>query len=210
MALDWRSLFGRWLGRTAVSARAETDSPATETAIYFHEDDYCQSQLLPLSAWTNCEKQLREIHRFADAHRVDGNGYTDIYLRKEGPVALADLRLRYADVDRLLSAHLRCHRLVTTGYGSVADPVPRVVAYGEGQLGCIFVHFDEAGLVQEIFAQFRRMQPLQIEQMHAALSDLGRPAELLLVDWEHGQLLALADSDALRKFIASARAVEAR
>jgi hypothetical protein len=210
MGLDWRSRLGRWFGWAGKVAQADTGKAPLEPAIYFHEDDYCQTQLLPLSAWVNCEKQLGEIHQFADAHRADGGGYTDISLRKEGPVALADLRLAYADLDRLLSAHLTCHRLVTTGYGSVADPVPRIVAYGAGQLGCIFVHFDDAGLVQEVFTQFRRMYPPEIDQMHAALSALAGMAELLLVDWPGGALFRLVDGDALRKYLAEALAVEAQ
>jgi hypothetical protein len=207
MALGWRSLFGRWFGQSIVRWSGAAGTSATETAIYFHEDDYCQSQLLPLSALANCRKQLAEIHRFADAHRAEGAGYTDIYLRKEGPAALADLQLASADVERLLSSHLACHRLITTGYGSIADPVPRVVAFGAGQLACVFVHFNEAGLVLEIFTQFRSMQPPEMQRMHAALSDLSGTAELLLVDWEDGDLLALTDREALHKYISRARAV---
>jgi hypothetical protein len=203
----WRELFGRL---EPPAAQAEAANPPLEGAIYFHEDDYCQSQLLPLSAWANCAKQLGEIHRFADAHRADdGGGFTDIYVRKDGPTTLADLRLAYGDLDRLLSTHLPCHRLVTTGYGSIADPVPRVVAYGEGQLGCIFVHFNEPGLVQEIFTQFRSMPPPEIERMQMALSELARTTELLLVDWPHGALLALADAEALRRYLLRALPVEA-
>jgi hypothetical protein len=193
-----------------MSAGADAEVKPAAASIYFHEDRYCQTQLLPLSAWAFCAEQLGGIERFANDHRDRQGGYTDIYVRKDGPVTLADLRLRHADLDRVLAAHLTCHRSVTTGYSSHEELAPRTVAYGQTQLGCVFVQFDETGLVSQVFMQLLSMQPREIDQMHAALGDLAGITDLLLVDWEHHQLLALADGGALRKYLSHSLAVEGR
>jgi hypothetical protein len=40
--------------------------------VYFHEDDYCQQEVLPLTALDFCSKQIKEIDEFAVAHLAPG------------------------------------------------------------------------------------------------------------------------------------------
>ncbi len=55
---------------------------AARRAIYFHEDDYCQQQLLPRDSAADAGAELRKLGEFADAHAVPGGlGWTDIYIR---------------------------------------------------------------------------------------------------------------------------------
>jgi hypothetical protein len=177
-----------------------------DAPIHFHEDLYCQIQLLPRSAWTYCADQLGIIEEFAKVHR-EGDGYTDIYVRRDGPARLAELCLRADDLDRLLSAWLPRHRSVTTGYSTHVEPVLRMVGYGPRQSCCLFVEGDETGLVKQVFLLLAGLQPRELDQMHAALRDLAQTADLLLVDWEDGRLLALGDGAAVRDYLASALAV---
>ena len=37
--------------------------------IYFHEDDYCQLEVLPLAARQFCLQEMGEIDAFAEEHR---------------------------------------------------------------------------------------------------------------------------------------------
>ena len=61
--------------------------------IYFHEDDYCQLEVLPLAARQFCLQEMGEIDAFAEEHR-EGPFYTDMYLREESPETLLQLNLR--------------------------------------------------------------------------------------------------------------------
>ena len=62
------------------------------TEIYFHEDDYCQIEVLPVSNWEHCATQIGEIESFSEAHPAPGGtGWTDMYVREENPFSLRDL-----------------------------------------------------------------------------------------------------------------------
>src|SRR5262249_55770988 len=45
---------------------------------FFHEDDYCQVEVLPAAAAGPCRSEMGRIDEFAEAH-LDGMGFTDIY-----------------------------------------------------------------------------------------------------------------------------------
>lgn len=65
--------------------------------IYFHEDDYCQQQLLPGETAEYVELELGRINDFAQPHRAPGRfGWTDIYVRQEAPVALSAIQISKA------------------------------------------------------------------------------------------------------------------
>lgn len=173
-----------------------------DAPIYFHEDLYCQVELLPRSAWDFCARQLGVIEDFAKAHRV-GTGYTDIYLRPDAPTTLFDLKLRADDLDRLLVARLPRHRSVTTGYSTHVETALGTVGYGQ-QSCCLLVEADQEGIVKAAFLKLQHLHPGELEAMHGALSELARTGDLLLVDWEGGVLLALTDSAALHGYLALA------
>jgi hypothetical protein len=57
--------------------------------IYFHENDYCKAEILTIGAWVYCQEHLKEIDEFSNAHESsDGLGWTNIYVRFEGPKEL--------------------------------------------------------------------------------------------------------------------------
>lgn len=45
--------------------------------LYFHEDDYCQVELLPMSALESSVGEMKKIAAFSDAH-WDGTAFGDI------------------------------------------------------------------------------------------------------------------------------------
>ena len=175
-----------------------------DAPIYFHEDLYCQVELLPRSAWDFCTRQLGLIADFAKAHR-QGIGYADIYLRPDAPTALVDLKLRADDLDRLLAARLPRHRSVTTGYSTHVEPALGTVGYGQ-QSYCLLVEADKEGIVKGAFLKLASLQPSELEALHGALSELAHTVDLLLVDWERGVLVAPADSAALHGYLSRALA----
>lgn len=47
---------------------------------FFHEDDYCQWEILPLTAKGFYMKQMGEIDDFAEEHQLASGVYTDMFV----------------------------------------------------------------------------------------------------------------------------------
>jgi len=66
--------------------------------VYFHEDDYCQIELLPSTSWKFCFNQIKEIDEFSEKHKVkNGIGWDKIYIRKESPYKIESLIIKFDD-----------------------------------------------------------------------------------------------------------------
>jgi hypothetical protein len=64
--------------------------------VYFHEDDYCQQEILPLAALDFCRNQITEIDAFATNHQAPGGiGWTEMYMREDSPEKLSDLGITF-------------------------------------------------------------------------------------------------------------------
>lgn len=82
---------------------------------YFHEDDHCQRELLPIASWDYCASELTRINEFSEAHRTLF-GWTKMYVRSEAPVRLRDLKLTAAAIESIVGSHLSRYDEVVTGY----------------------------------------------------------------------------------------------
>src|SRR5688500_5987717 len=87
--------------------------------IYFHEDDYCQQELLPLDAKAFADAELKRVADFADAHRAPGGlGWTDMYMRSSPPLELRALGIGRRQFGEAISPSLPPFDDVYTGYSS--------------------------------------------------------------------------------------------
>ncbi len=57
---------------------------------YFHEDDYCQIEILPIDNLKFCLKQAGKISEFSEKHQ-NGIGWDAMYVREENPRKLSEL-----------------------------------------------------------------------------------------------------------------------
>lgn len=83
---------------------------------FFHEDDYCHLQILPLTDKAYCLKEMGKIKEFAEEHSA-GIIFTDIYLRCVSPNSIEELSLCSKNLNESLS-FLPPYDLVETGYSS--------------------------------------------------------------------------------------------
>ena len=148
--------------------------------IYFHEDDYCQLEVLPLAARQFCLQEMGEIDAFAEEHR-EGPFYTDIYLREESPETLLQLNLRPEQLTAALD-FLPAYDLVETGYSSYREECQSTQARGLNEELAVFWSVDEAGLVEAIWLAFW-VEPQEANAARQLLTALGHLAPLLLADW---------------------------
>src|SRR5688572_17188539 len=88
-------------------------------AVWFHEEDYCQIELLPHSAEGFAREEAEAIRVFADAHRAPrGIGWTDLYRQKQPPASMYDLHIELGTLGECIPRTLRPFERVVTGYGT--------------------------------------------------------------------------------------------
>jgi hypothetical protein len=166
---------------------------------YFHEDDYCQIEILPASNWDYCVSQLQKIGRFSDDH-FDGVGWTDMQLRGEGPQQMKSLNINARDLTSSLSQILVPFDRVLTGYSSLREEAEDTMAFGSETSSIFFVEYDSNDIVEAIWLDFG-MVPQEDKQLAlTALLHLGIMNELILVDWNLGKIIRLSDQDEIMSY----------
>ena len=155
--------------------------------IYFHEDDYCQQQLLPREATAHAVAEVKKIGEFADAHRVPGGlGWTDMYLRQEAPAEIRTLKMKNEDFAAVVSPFLPAFDVVYTGYSSHREQCKKTAAWGKSQECALFADWDDDGTIANVWAKFFDRDEDSIRAASQAVGALGRVHPLVYVDWAWG------------------------
>lgn len=161
--------------------------------IYFHEDDYCQIELVCEENLEWCLDQTRRISDFANVHAGD-----DMYVR---PAHTVELKSRGISVDTLASAvapPLQRYDAVTTGYASIEDVIPNTSAFGSPCVDLFASHPD--GVISAIWFALQPTDDASVTMSVAMFSALSQ-WRLLLVDWAWGSVVPLSDASALEAYL---------
>src|SRR5688572_27492443 len=121
---------------------------------WFHEDDYCQIELLPRGAAEFAKQQAAEITSFSEAHRTEDGFWTEMYLRPDAPVSLGAFAITLAELEGQALGHLRRFARVNTGYSTHVEPAQNTAAWGDGETPLVFADSTAEGLVQHIWLPF--------------------------------------------------------
>lgn len=148
--------------------------------VFFHEDDYCQLEILPLTARGFCLKEIANIGDFSKNHQADF-GFTDVYLLEDSAHKLVELALRPEQLDTALS-FLPSYDRVETGYASQRVECTETHAKGNGRGQTVFWSVDKDGLVDAIWLDLW-ITPETKERWRDILTALGQLAPVLLADW---------------------------
>ena len=119
---------------------------------YFHEDDYCQIELLPIDNLGFCLKQAGEISEFSEEH-WKGMGWDSMYVRKVNPRKLSSLKLQLNDVRSVISKTMPEYDEVYTGYSSYREKCTNTYAFGGDKTATLFL---------EVSANLGRMKKGQV------------------------------------------------
>lgn len=186
----------------AIAALFRQISMSPRTA-YFHEDDYCQIELLPVQNWAHCAQELGRIGEFSDAHRAPNDaGWDAMYMRSHAPLSIAALGIDFAGVSNALALHLPQFETVETGYGSYSEKCPDTSAFGYADSSIIFVAHNDTGHVAAIWLSVGPVDtPEKEANFLASLHALDALGPLLLVDWNWNALLRLHDADQVRDYL---------
>ena len=167
---------------------------------FFHEDDYCQVEVLPSTARGYCLAEMGRIDEFADAHR-DGAGWTAMYVRGESLQPLASLGITLEELGAAVAPLVPRFAEVLTGYSSYREPCPSVAGWGLDGGEALFVGVSTGGVVGPVWLSLRGVPAERVGLWYRVLRSLPRAAELLVADWSAGLVVALADESALAAYL---------
>ncbi len=166
---------------------------------YYHEDDYRQIEVLPISNWNYCLSELKKIEKFSREH-FNGVGWTDIYIQDENPQSLASLNIKASDLSSILRKTFEPYDKVLTGYSSYREESKRTLAFGSETSCIVFVGYDAKGIVEDIWLDFGLAGQKDKELALAGLLNLGGMGELFLVDWGAGDMMKLNDKERIMSY----------
>src|SRR5690348_10646623 len=98
--------------------------------IFYHEDDFCQVQLIASENVQNAEQEAEPIARIEEQN-FDGNGFREIRVRKGHKVLLNSRRINTEELDRIFAkTEADRHSQVATGYGQHQESSRNTIGYG--------------------------------------------------------------------------------
>jgi hypothetical protein len=152
--------------------------------IYFHEDDYCQQQILPAIDADSIADELRKVGEFSEAHRAPGGmGWTDIYVREEGGPGFGHLKVYRSQFDALIKDIMPAYQRVYSGYSSHRELCKNTGAWGISDLCCIFCDWDDTEIVQNVWVSLFDIKESSVQAAARAIHALAQISPLVFVDW---------------------------
>lgn len=152
-----------------------------EASAYFHEDDYCQMEILPSENLTYCKKQMDDIDEFSEVHK-DEDSFTDIFIREESPISLADRKIPVARLEQALGPILEKYDRVFTGYSSYRVECKNTGAFVYNENISVFYDVD-GGVINHLWLMLVPYTQEELEKGIAALNALASLGDLILADW---------------------------
>lgn len=175
------------------------DSPKS---IYFHEDDYCQIEILPLSLWNYCIEEMKKIDEFSAAHQAQ-IGWTDIYLRKENPKSLGDLNISVDNFKKSVEKTLTSYSKVQTGYSSYIEDCGNCLAWGLTERDfTIFINFNDKNLISAIWLDFGILNENKFQVVQETFNNLPKNDELMIADWRWSEVACISEDESLKYYLA--------
>jgi hypothetical protein len=172
-------------------------SRSPQREIHYHEDDYCQQQLLPRAAAEHVELEIRKSNEFADAHRApSGFGWTDVYAIQDAPVELCSLKITRELLAGAISPFLRPFDIVYTGYSSHREKCRTTAAWGTSERCALFANWKSDGIITNIWTNFFDDDKASILAATESVAALGKYQPLVYVDWAWSYTCDVADKNA--------------
>lgn len=170
------------------------------TSIYFHEDDYCQIELVSRENEGFLVAQGAEIQRSAEKN-FDGYGYKAIHVRSEEPVSLSTKGIAVEQMAEVLTAggFFRIDN-VFTGYSTHRERAKDTVAF---KLDSYVVYLDHKdGIVAHAWLDMNwGASPESQMRFIDALDQIGRKWQLLLSHWPESRVVDLTDRAAIENYV---------
>ena len=179
--------------KTAPSELTKTEYRAKGT-IFYHEDDFCQIEIIPKENLSDLLKQADNIADFTAE-----KGYSDIYVREENKVSLKSREIEKTELEKLLTElGTKKHTEVITGYGSeYRVKSENTVGFGK-EYSAVYFDF-ENDKVNNIW--ITNLFGLNHDQVVDVFSKIGEKWNLVLMDWNSSELIDLSSKEMIKKYL---------
>jgi hypothetical protein len=179
--------------KTEHSELTKTEYRAKGT-IFYHEDDFCQIEIIPKENLSDLLKQADNIADFSAE-----NGYSDIYVREENKVSLKSREIDKTELEKLLTElGTEKHTEVITGYGSdYRVKSENTIGFGK-EYSAVYFDF-ENDKVKNIWVT--NLFGLNHDKVVDVLSKIGEKWNLVLMDWNSSELIDLSNKEMINKYL---------
>jgi hypothetical protein len=169
--------------------------------IYFHEDSYCQVELIPKENLSSLTDENKKIIDFGREHSVD-NYFSEIYMRDDNKFKTSIRQIQVKDFEQILLKNgFDKKGFVYTGYSSYKEKCKNTNAYVI-EKAVIYCDFKE-DLIENIWIDgFRYSGDSKfISHMILCLYEIGIMWDLILNDWDVCETIDLQDKNQIENYI---------
>lgn len=177
-----------------------TTTAIPEGALSFHEDDFCQVELVAAENLPFLQAKLQSVNYFASQHQTE-NGYTNTYLRNNAPTPLLQKGIPAIQFEETLQlSGLIKAPAVCTGYGATDRVLcSNTVGYGQGYAAIYYNQ--QNGLVEHIWVTNHFI--IDKDRLTDFLIQCGKKWNLLLVDWNEPIVIDICNKGEVEKYLNS-------
>ena len=168
--------------------------------LYFHEDFYCQVELLPMSALESSTSEMGEIDAFSEAH-WDGHSWTALHIREDQTQHLLSLAVSIDAVAALLDPILEPVTHVYTGFGTHKELCKNTRAWTLPCETALLADFNATGAVEHLWLVNEPPEPDNVQQLWNALKSLSQSGDYFIADWNLSIAVPLADDEMLMRYL---------
>lgn len=169
--------------------------------LYFHEDFYCQVELLPRENLSSIEKENGKISNFAQKNFI-GFGFSDIYVRNAQKLKTLDRKIKLSDFEELLlESGFQKYSNVYSGYGSFEEECKNTLGF-KLDTSVIYCDFENV-LIKNIWIdnfRFRNSSDKK-EQLINGLFAIAQKWNLILNDWDLLETFDLMNKSEIERYI---------
>ena len=141
------------------------------------------------------------MDEFADAHKAE-IGWTDIYLRADGPKSLIDFSISVNELKESVEKTLTPYSEVTTGYSTHVEKCKHTLAWGIGDREfTIFANFTPENLIGVLWLDVRVLKENNLALVAETFKNLPKHNELMIADWNWSEVANIGDEASLQRYL---------
>ncbi|WP_448699867.1 hypothetical protein ACFGVR_22270 [Mucilaginibacter sp. AW1-3] len=174
-------------------------------SVFFHEDNYCQIELLPVQNLLTRQFDTDEVKRYAESN-FTGDGFLNCSCRDEVAYPIKNLNIDKKEFKALIkTASLFYFDTVYTGYSS--HRIPKKNTRGFGFENYVLYYEFQDDIITNCWLDYNPIADelnTYPERLQNILLQLGSAYGLILIDWNECLTVNLANKHALCDYMKEA------